>query len=106
MGMFKKKREAVDKNKGLNEEQRKQMAELDKKRLESITRLQAGLEGFRREYKELVLKYGIKFIPRVKWTVEGAFPYMVEQECREEIEMFQKRQEESVVKQDDAVIRN
>ena len=95
MGLFKK----PDKNLGLSESQRLQATLMEAKKLESIKRLEANLPAFRKEYNELVKKYGIVHEAQLNATPNGIFPTIVLRECMEQVEQQVKRAEgDGVVK--------
>ena len=91
MGLFQKK--------GLSEPQRLQVSLVEKKMCESKEWLEANLKEFRIAYRDLVMKFGIKHVPQMTiGRLRGLILSIAEQECKEEIDVFKKNQEEAVKK--------
>lgn len=91
-----------DKNSGLNEEQRKQIALLERKQKESAELLERNLPNFKRDYAMLVRDHkirhdiGLSFLPDTpKWVQEMVVgivrPVLRLKECADEVLKAQEK---------------
>lgn len=96
----------MDKNKGLNEEQRQQKAKFELEVKESTERLQKNLPAFKEEYVQLVKKYGIKHKAIVKFDPTiGMIPVLAQEECSVELKhMEEQSRKSSIIKPDEGLV--
>ena len=97
----------LNKNKGVSEQERANRVLFEKKLEDSKYRLSMFIDPFREGYRQLVLKYGIKFVPVMRFDqFKGITIGMAEQECREELEIIHKEKEEEQKAGGNGVIKN